>query len=94
MLLGPAPRLFYRLAFAVARSDWKAPVATESSPGNADTGRCLPPLILVSIDHGGDATDDLSIEAAFPDLARSQILLDIVFEHRVELLVRRQRVGV
>ena len=91
MALGVDVVFGFRFRSFPAHHDRKAPPYAERLVADAQTGRRLPSLVFVAIDHREAALDQrLVVTGLRNDLTPLELLLDIEPQNSIEHLVRRQ----
>src|SRR5204863_2591157 len=81
-------------AVEIPVGDRQAAIPPESLRRDLHTGRRLAALVLRAVDHRDDAVHERSVEALGDELLRRAVLFHVALDDRIELLVRRQAVGV
>src|SRR6185503_10106754 len=77
---------------APARGDRIATVAAEAAWRDPDADRALPALVFADLDQLDHALHRFRRQAHRDDLGRAHVALDVRFEDRIELVVRRKAV--
>ena len=74
--------------------DGHAAIATEVAARDLGSRRVLAAFVLGLVDQGDDAMHEIGVVALGDDGRGAEVALDVRIEHRVEQVVRRQRVRV
>jgi hypothetical protein len=69
--------------------DRKSTISPERFLGDSDTGRGLPALVLIAVDHGRYTMHEFVIEANRDDLISGHVEFDVAMQDRVEFDIRR-----